>query len=369
MSKPCTNSSLFGYIGSLSKYQEGFGRGAVLYPCPRSEALTTPYAFEKIALVLPLLFGLLLGSYLQKTFGNQSYLRKTKLSMKTTTASSLWSSPVQKRSDNSRCTKAVQTNLPTVRNNRMEPNYEDTVRQSGIDPSNLPVHIAVIMDGNRRYGERTYGVACKGHLDGGKKAIQFVEWCHTEGVAMVTMFAFSSENWNRSREEVNFLMKVFEQTIVEELRPLVFNRQIRFNHLFTDNAKIPASLLAAVDSLRNDTKGFKGTTVLNVCMSYGGRPEIVNATQSIARLCINGTLKPEEITEGVFSSHLTTAGMPEPEILFRTSGEYRLSNFMLWQLAYAELFFGHYDWPEVEKEDLLTVLREFGQGRQRRFGR
>ena len=312
---------------------------------------------QMISFALPLLFGIFLGSFLSR--GNKSKQPKER-GVQETKDSNHKHPPVV----------VVQTDPPSRPRLMQGTNYEDTVRESGIDPCDLPKHVAVIMDGNRRYGRRTYnGQAARGHFDGGKKAIQFIEWCDTEELSMVTLYAFSTENWNRSKEEIDILMMIFERFIHNELRPLTYNRQIRCNHLCSDKDKIPASVLQSITLLCQETQNFTGTLTLNVCMSYGGRSEIVNTTQAIAQQCLDGTLHPSDITEQVFADHLTTGGFPEIEILFRTSGEYRLSNFLLWQVAYAELFFLGCDWPELQKSDLITILHQYVKGRQRRFGR
>ena len=368
------------------------GASAVLYPCRSLVKIFGRTAVLQhdldmfLSLLLPLLLGIILGSYFsffidsRRTYNrNKSSLhqrnsKQRKRTFLTETRHALLSVfkgllpsnvPVPETDDD------TPTTEPNNRRNTMEPNYKDTFRESGVEPCKLPKHIAVIMDGNRRYAARTYGMGSsfRGHQDGSRKAIQFVEWCHTEGIPVVTCFAFSTENWNRPAAEVDALMALCERWVRHDLRPLAFNRQIRFNHLYTDRDRIPTSLLEAVDELSHETKDFQGTTVLNICMSYGGRSELVQAAQSLAQQCVEGRQKPSQITEVDFSNCLTTAGMPEPDVLFRTSGERRISNFLLWQLAYAEMFFAKCDWPEVTKQDLLQVLRQYASGRHRRFGR
>jgi undecaprenyl diphosphate synthase len=316
----------------------------------------SPFAEEVLSLLLPLLVGVFLGSIWRSGASrNHRSLQATSRRF----GRLLSALKVVILDDNSQ----QQVKRDVV----MKPNYPETIRESGVDPAKLPKHIAVIMDGNRRYGRKYYGNGSLGHLDGGKKSIEFIEWCSTEGVENITLYAFSSENWNRPKAEVDALMALFERFLREDLLPVLYNRKIRCTHLMSHREKVPARVLEATEQLRIATKDF-GPSTLNVCMSYGSRPEIINATQKIAQECCAGNLKPSDITEEVFSNHLMTAGLPEPEIMMRTSGEYRISNFLLWQCAYSEFFFLNCDWPELEKEDLLDVLRQYANGRHRRFG-
>lgn len=323
----------------------------------------SPRAEGCLSLLVPLFLGIFLGTMLNTSVNEQGQPRRRNKKSLRSRLEHLFSALKFLMVHGT----AVQEESNFVNAPVMKPNYKETPRESGVDAAKIPKHIAVIMDGNRRYGRRHYGKGSLGHLDGGKKAIEFIEWCSTEGIQYVTLYAFSSENWNRSKAEVDTLMALFERFIREDLRPIIHNRKIKFNHLFTGRDKIPARLLEAVDEIEKDSKDF-GPMELNVCMSYGSRSEIMNATRRIADSCVKGQLKPDDIDEAVFSDNLTTAGMPEPEIMLRTSGEYRISNFLLWQCAYSEFFFADCDWPELEKEDLLDVMRQYANGRSRRYG-
>jgi undecaprenyl diphosphate synthase len=247
-------------------------------------------------------------------------------------------------------------------------NYVDTPVEAGVPLELVPNHIAVIMDGNRRYGKRTYGKGTMGHFDGGKMALQVIEWCSTEGVKVLTLYAFSTENWKRSAQEVDHLMGLFLQFVENDLRPVVFNRKVKVVHLYTDGDNVPKDLMNGIKSLEDETKEFQGLT-LNICMSYGSRAEIIGACQKVAKECVEGKLKPEQLTEDLFSQRLQTGHCADPDVLVRTSAEERISNFLLWQLAYTELFFIDKDWPELQKEDILKVIRTFALSRQRRFGK
>lgn len=250
-------------------------------------------------------------------------------------------------------------------------NYVDTPVESGCELQYVPKHVAVIMDGNRRYGKRIYGQGNMGHFDGGQKLLQVIEWLETEGVKALTIYAFSTENWNRESAEVDTLMGLFQQFVEDDLRPIVFNRKVRLKHICTDLSNLPPKLHAAINEL--EEQSLPHTTAdsltLNVCLSYGSRGEILNACQSIARDCVAGTLSPDTLTEDTISQRLLTAHSPDPDVLIRTSGEERISNFLLWQCSYTEFFFLEKDWPELDKEDFLKVIRTFAQGRQRRFGK
>lgn len=249
-------------------------------------------------------------------------------------------------------------------------NYTDTPCESGVELHHIPKHVAFIMDGNRRYGKRKYGKGMMGHWQGGAKAIQVVEWCSTEGVEFVTLYAFSTENWNRTPEEVAYLMDIFLRYVENDLRPIVFKRKLRFKHIYSEKDRIPHKLLAAIENLRAETEKFpESNLTVNVCLSYGSRGEITNTFRAIATDCVNQQLQPNDISEDLISSRLSTSHCGDPDVLVRTSGEERVSNFLLWQIAYTEFFFLKKDWPELEKNDILEVFRTYARGRQRRFGK
>ena len=218
------------------------------------------------------------------------------------------------------------------------------------------------MDGNRRYGKAKYGSITKGHWDGSKTLLDFSKWCLAEGVKIITVYAFSTENWNRSASEVSVLMGIFCK-YCEALE-----RGIRIKVLSTETEKIPSDVAAGIQRMVEDTKHCDNLT-LNICLSYGSKGEILNACKAIAHDVNNGVIKPSEITNSTFESKLLTGGCPDPDLIIRTSGEFRLSNFMLWQLAYSEMFFLDKQWPELTKGDLINVLKDYAKNRQRRFGK
>lgn len=245
---------------------------------------------------------------------------------------------------------------------------ENTERESGIPVHAIPRHIAIIMDGNRRYGREVYGSEYKGHWEGCRKLLEMCIWCLAENVGVLTVFAFSTENWNRKPTEVSALMEIV-QRYCDELQTEAVKRRIRVRIISTDSSQVPPDVAKALQQLEEAT-AFKTTCCeleLNICMSYGSRGEITDACRNLARNCAEGQLDPSSITEEMVGKSLLIHDT-DPDVLIRTSGELRVSNFLLWQLAYAELFFVQKRWPEINKEDFLQVLQENAK-RHRRFGK
>lgn len=233
------------------------------------------------------------------------------------------------------------------------------------DHGPAPRHIAVIMDGNRRYGRRQFGDTLSGHRAGGEKLRDFLEWCVEAGVKFLTVFAFSTENWKRDPAEVEAMMQLFLREVPrlgEHAKRL--NASVRF--LVSDAGPLPAELRAATAQLEETSSGGTGLR-LSVCLSYGGRGDVVLACQKVAREVASGVVEPKEVDENMIARRLVTGDLPDPDILIRTSGERRLSNFLMFQLAYTELFFLEKHWPEVTREDLLDIISKYNT-RQRRFG-
>lgn len=250
---------------------------------------------------------------------------------------------------------------------RQELKSQKSERQSGVDPQSVPQHIAVIMDGNRRYGKARYGNATRGHWDGSKTLIEFTKWCMAEDVQVLTVYAFSTENWDRDPNEVSALMSIFCK-YCEELRLEALQRGIRIHVLETESEKIPSDVREGIDRMVLETRHCDKFT-MNICLSYGARGEIVNACKSITKDVLNGTLCVDKISEMQIQQKMLTRHCCDPDVVIRTSGEERLSNFLLWQCAYSELFFLKKPWPELQKEDLIEVIRSFAQGRERRYGK
>lgn len=234
-----------------------------------------------------------------------------------------------------------------------------------INIERLPKHIAIIMDGNGRWAKERG----KPRLFGHQSAIQSVrdvnEACAELGVPYLTLYAFSTENWKRPGDEVGGLMNLLGQTIKNETKTLVKNN-IRLQAI-GDLDRLPKvnreQLAGAIESTKHCDR-----MVLTLALSYSSRWEITEASRKMARAVKEGLLQPEEITEDTVSNYLVTAGMPDPELLIRTSGELRISNFLLWQLAYSELYFTNKYWPDFRKEDLYEAIVDY-QHRERRFGK
>ena len=234
-----------------------------------------------------------------------------------------------------------------------------------INIERLPKHIAVIMDGNGRWAKERGKPRIFGHQSAIQSVREINEACAELGVRYLTLYTFSTENWKRPIDEVSGLMRLFGQTMRNETATLIKNG-IRLR-VSGDMDMMPKDTLRMLNETLEKTKDCSKMT-LNLALSYSGRWEITEAARKIAHEAKEGRLDPESITEDVFSNHLVMADMPDPELLIRTSGELRISNFLLWQLAYSELFFTDKYWPDFRKEDLYEAILNF-QHRERRFGK
>ncbi|WP_139488953.1 isoprenyl transferase [Brevibacillus dissolubilis] len=228
----------------------------------------------------------------------------------------------------------------------------------------IPKHIAVIMDGNGRWAKSRSLPRIAGHRQGMKTVKEIVKAADDIGVEALTMYAFSTENWKRPRDEVDFLMKLPQEFLTTELDELI-ERNIRIRMLGIQQG-LPDFTLKALLAGEERTKNNTGL-ILNFALNYGGRTEITNAVTEIAQLVADGKLRPDEINDALVNDHLYTRDLPDPDLLIRTSGEIRLSNFMLWQLAYTELWFTDVLWPDFNKEHFYQAIAEY-QGRARRYG-
>lgn len=229
----------------------------------------------------------------------------------------------------------------------------------------LPQHVAVIMDGNGRWAKEQGKMRVFGHQHGVDAVRNTAEACAELGVKYLTLYAFSTENWNRSSFEVDALMTLLAQALKNELKTLN-NNNIRLNAI-GDLHRLPKSqydaLMYAIDNTKNNTR-----MTLTLCLSYSGRWEITEAVKKIAAKVSEGLIKPEQIDETLIEENLATADMPDPDLLIRTSGEERISNYLLWQIAYSELYFSKKYWPDFLKEDLYEAIVNY-QNRERRFGK
>jgi undecaprenyl diphosphate synthase len=233
-----------------------------------------------------------------------------------------------------------------------------------INPEALPKHVAVIMDGNGRWAKQKGMLRTFGHQNGVKAVRETVEACAELGIKYLTLYAFSTENWNRPKYEINALMELLVNTISKEKETLNKNK-IRLLSI-GDLGSLPSDCYAQLKEAMDDTSSNDHMSLV-LALSYSGRWEIINAVRNLAEQSRKGTLNPEDINEGMFSGQLTTAGIPDPELLIRTSGEFRISNFLLWQIAYSELYFTSKLWPDFRKEDLHEAIYSY-QNRERRFG-
>ena len=234
-----------------------------------------------------------------------------------------------------------------------------------IDTERIPRHIAIIMDGNGRWAKERGKQRIFGHQSALVSVRQATEACAEIGVDYLTLYAFSTENWNRPALEVAGLMALFAKAITDEVKTLNDNN-IRLNAI-GDLKSLPKSnydlLMKGIEDTRNNT----GMT-LTLALSYSGRWDITNAAKNLALAVRNGEINPENITQDTINAYLSMAGMPDPELLIRTSGEERISNFLLWQLAYSELYFTPKYWPDFRKDDLFEAVINY-QHRERRFGK
>lgn len=229
----------------------------------------------------------------------------------------------------------------------------------------LPRHLAIIMDGNGRWAKERMLRRIVGHRKGVETVRAIVEECSRLGIGYLTLFAFSSENWLRPKTEVSALMSLLKNYIKTETNRMMSNN-IRFNVIGNRNDLSP-DVNRALDAAIAKTNQNSGMT-LNLALSYGGRQEIIRAALLLAEEIGAGRISSVSVDEAVFDRFLFTAGMPGPDLLIRTSGEMRISNFLLWQLAYAELYFTDVNWPDFNTDELHKAFRDF-QARERRFGR
>lgn len=236
--------------------------------------------------------------------------------------------------------------------------------QPGKDPVILPSHIGVIMDGNGRWAKKRGLPRQAGHNYGAQTFRKITKYCEKRGVRYLTVYAFSTENWKRPQEEVDGIMKLFREYLKESLAD--FTKENIRTRFIGDMTPLSPDIRQLIAEAEEETKEKTGM-VLNIAINYGGREEITHAARSLARDVAEGRLSPDDITEELLASRLYTAGQPDPDLILRPSGEYRTSNFMLWQSAYSEYLFMDILWPDFKPEDLDRALDEYAR-RNRRFG-
>jgi undecaprenyl diphosphate synthase len=233
-----------------------------------------------------------------------------------------------------------------------------------LDRATLPRHIAIIMDGNGRWAELRGLPRIAGHTEGVKSVREMITLCCDLGIQALTIYAFSQENWKRPAVETNALMMLLEQYLQREIDALM-EHGVRFRAIGQIDS-LPSSAYTWVRKVERSTAHLDKLN-LTVALSYGGRSEIVEAVRRLAQDCKDGKVQPEQIDEPLLAGHLSTHGLPDPDLLIRTSGEARISNFLLWQLAYTEMYFTPTLWPDFRRREALVALVEY-QKRERRFG-
>ena len=234
-----------------------------------------------------------------------------------------------------------------------------------IDFNNLPQHVAVIMDGNGRWAKKKGAMRIFGHRNAVQAVKDVTECCGELGIKYLTLYAFSTENWNRPKDEVDGLMELLVNTLKQEIGTLMEN-QVKLITI-GETSHLPQNCQNNLQWAINETKNNSGLKLI-LALSYSGRWEIMKAVRQLAADVKDGKIQPEAITEQNFENYLQTSGIPDPELLIRTSGELRISNFLLWQIAYTELFITPTLWPDFRKEHLYEAIWSYQQ-RERRFGK
>jgi len=245
-----------------------------------------------------------------------------------------------------------------------KPDALQRLAEAGLDPARLPEHIAVIMDGNGRWAQQRGLPRVEGHTRGAVSVRTTVEECCRLGVGQLTLYCLSSENWKRPKAELDFLMILLEQYLIEERRQIL-DQNIRFS-VIGRRSDLPDRVLKEIDEsirLSQDNTGMG----LCLAINYGGRTELIDAVRALAIQVRDGALDLDKIDEAVISGALYTAGMPDPDLLIRTAGEMRVSNFLLWQISYSEIWVTPRCWPDFDRETLHQALRDYA-ARERRFG-
>ncbi len=244
------------------------------------------------------------------------------------------------------------------------PDPLDPMEAIGVDRSQLPRHIAIIMDGNGRWAQSRGLPRIRGHEEGAKSVRKIVTRCARLGIEVLTLYSFSHENWNRPKEEVHFLMELYSQYLISERSEIVDNN-VQFVHLGSREG-LPDNVLEQMDITKDASKENTGLK-LCLALNYGSRREIIHAVKSIANDIKCGDKSIDDIDEDTISDALYSKGLPDPDLLIRTAGERRISNFLLWQISYAEIFVSDVHWPDFDTDHLDGAIRDFA-GRERRFG-
>ena len=257
---------------------------------------------------------------------------------------------------------SVRRSVISVKNNGV---LNDMTYKNQIQQTRIPRHVAIIMDGNGRWAKRQGLARMFGHRQGVETVHKITEAAAELGIEYLTLYAFSTENWNRPKEEVDALMSLLVDTIVKET-PTLMRNNVRLSTI-GDLSRLPDNAQQKFQTCMAQTQANTGLNLV-IALSYSARWEIIQATRAIAAAIQKGELLTEDINEEVITAHMTTAHMPDPDLLIRTSGELRISNFLLWQLAYSELYFTDCLWPEFTEEEFYHAIVDY-QHRERRFGK
>ena len=237
--------------------------------------------------------------------------------------------------------------------------------EAGLDPAKIPAHVAVIMDGNGRWAKKRMLNRVKGHEKGADTVRMVVRVSRELGISVLTLYAFSTENWQRPETEINALMTLLKRFLKSEKQEMLDNN-IRLNTI-GETERLPDSVSTLLREIMKASQNNTGM-MLNLALSYGARPEIVRMVRHLSAEAAAGNIKPETIDEQMVSNHLYTRNIPDPDLLIRTSGEMRISNFLLWQIAYSEIYVTDTLWPDFNREEYMEILKDF-QGRERRYGK
>ena len=255
------------------------------------------------------------------------------------------------------------TSAKTKRKRSLNSNPSSSIH-TDLDPQNLPSHVAIIMDGNGRWAKKRLLNRIKGHEKGSETVRTIVRTCREIGIRILTLYAFSTENWQRPQAEIYALMTLLKKFLISEQKEMMDNN-IRLNTI-GQTERLPEDVRQELQKSIMLTRKNEGL-ILNLALSYGGRAEIVKAVREIAIKAIDGRIDPDSITPELFSKHLYTGEIPDPDLLIRTSGEVRISNFLLWQLAYTEIYVTDTLWPDFGKDEFIGIIKNYLQ-RERRFG-
>lgn len=241
----------------------------------------------------------------------------------------------------------------------------DLKNAAELDPEKLPSHVGIIMDGNGRWAKKRLMNRVKGHEKGSQIVREIVKAASRLGIDVLTLYAFSTENWARPKTEITALMKLLKRYLISE-RDEFNDNGIKVN-IIGQKERLPSDVQKEVDATIDLTKN-NNKLLLNLALSYGSREEITSAVQQIVKKIKSNEISSDKIDSNLISDHLYTSGMPDPDLIIRTSGEFRLSNFLMWQAAYSEIYISQTLWPDFSEDEFITILKDF-QRRDRRFGK